>query len=350
MVLLPEWLLQGHSYREDRTVSDLIRQDEKTKIWYADCTYRGERLRDSLKTIDKNLAIEKFLELQLLVRQGIYQKYKILFDKLAEKYNPEVDKKNKLMNLKNHVLPAFKGKRLSEIEVQSWAEKIAENYAESTALAIMRPATDLGLKIDYSKLTLNPCKEFDGTQIVSVELAEQVLDILKNAPRGSKYYPVCAIAMYSTLPSSDIIHLRKKDVEFKGDNAGIKYVRRKTRRLKKPALFVPMTEKLRWAFSLVPTPLDPEATFFPPYSSQAITKTVSRAFIKAGWVHGGAMHQFRHFGACYLINEGVPLTTIQELLGHSDFNTTLKYARTNRDNLKKGVKEFDKLLTNTGGH
>ena len=348
MVLLPEWFLKGKSYQGDRIMGDLIIQ--KGKVWYADCTYRGIRLRDSLKTEDRQVAIERLLELQLLVREGRYQIHKIFFEKLAEQYDPQVDRENKLMNLKNHVLPAFKGKRLSEIDAQAWAEEIAETNPQSTALHIIRPARELGLSINYKKLNFKKGKEFDGSQIVSVEIAEKVLDILKNAPRGgNKYYPICAIAMYSTLPSSDIIHLRKKDVEFNGENAGITYIRRKTRYKKKPALFVPMTEKLRWAFSLVPTPLDPDATWFPFYNTEAITGTVSRAFKKAGWIHGGAMHQFRHFGACYLINQGVPLTTIQELLGHSDFNTTLKYARTNRERLKEGVKSFDKLVTKTGG-
>jgi integrase len=342
MVNLPSWM--NSQYREGKAMADLI--IKKGKIWYANCSCRKAngksiRLRDSLKTEDKETAIERLIELRVMVKDGRYQCHKTKFDELVSQYAPKVDAKNKLRNLRVHLTPIFKGKKLSEIDIQGWAENIAGRFPESTAIAIMRPAKELGFVIDYKSLKFIPNKRFDGSQILSEEMALKVLAEIAKRPRAKKYHGICHVAMYSTMPLSDLIHLRKMDVVFTGPDAGITYRRRKTRHHDKPTLFVPMTNKLREAFRLLPTPLSDEGKWFLPFKADAVSNTVSRAFKKCGWHYGSAMHNFRHFGACYLIREGVPLSTIQELMGHSDFNTTLIYARVDRKTLIKGVKRFD---------
>jgi len=320
-------------------MADLI--IKKGKVWYANCTYMKVLLRQSLKTTDQQIAIDRIAEIFMLIREGRYQFYLIRFDELVEKYDPKIDRKNKLRNLKNHLIPEFKGKRLSEIDIQAWAVKICEKYVESTALAIIRIAPELGFQIDYKSLVLKPGKKFDGSQIVSEEMANAVIQNLASGPRRKKYKGIAHVAMYSTMPLSDLLHLTKAQIVFRGEEAGITYTRRKTRYKNKPPLFVPMTNKLREAFRGLPVPISGDGLWFPGMLHEAVSQAVGRAFVASGWVHGRAMHNFRHFGACYLIKQGVALTTIQELMGHSDFKTTLIYARTDRETLKEGVKKFD---------
>ena len=338
---LPEWMVKGKSYQGGYVMGDdLI--EKKGKWWYANCTYRGVRLRDSLKTTDRQTAIEHLFELQLLVREGRYQYHKLKFDALADDYAPKIDRANKLRNLKVHLMPAFKGKRLSEIDIQAWAGKISAKYKKSTTIAILGVAKDLGFKVDYQALTLNEGKTFDGSQILSEEMGLDVLDILASSARTKKYTGICRVAMYSTLSQTDLLHLRKMDVCLKGpSDHGITYIRRKTRHRNKPAIFIPMTDKLREAFKAIPTPINNDGLWFPDLNPDNVSSAAVNAFIKSGWPHGKGMHNFRHFGACYLIREGVPLATITELMGHSNFDTTLIYARTDREKLIEGVKKFD---------
>ncbi len=314
---------------------------KKGKYWYCNLTHQGTLLRRSFKTSNKELAIKRFIALINSVEDGSYQNYTAKFDDLVKKYDPQVDRKNKLMNLRNHLIPEFGGKRLHEINIQAWAQKIADKYVKSSALQIMRPATAMGLDIDYKVINFRDGKKFDGTQILSETLALEILEKIKCGPKSRKYHGICHVAMYSTMPLADLLHLTKAQVVFKGDDAGITYVRRKTRHKNKPALFVPMTNKLREAFRGIPTPLNDDGRWFPPMNNSSVSSVVGRAFRVCGWEHGRAMHNFRHFGACYLIKQGVALTTIQELMGHSDFNTTLIYARTDRETLKEGVRRFD---------
>jgi integrase len=46
-----------------------------------------------------------------------------------------------------------------------------------------------------------------------------------------------------------------------------------------------------------------------------------------------------HFFACHAINSGVGLETVRVLLGHSDFRSTLIYARVKREKLQEAVME-----------
>lgn len=314
---------------------------KKGKMWYVNHTHHGVLIRRSLKTSDKEKAVTRFISLINAVEEGSYQFYSTKFDDLVKKYDPKIDRKNKLRNLKNHLIPQFTGMRLSEIDIQAWAVRLCEKYVGVTALAIIRIAPELGLEIDYKSLVIRPGKKFDGSQILSQEMALTVIQNLAIGPRRKKYKDIAHVAMYSTLPLSDLLHLQKDQVVFNGPDAGITYTRRKTRYKNKPPLFVPMTNKLKEAFRGVPVPLKDEGLWFPNMTHEAVCHSVGRAFRACGWVHGRAMHNFRHFGACYLIKQGVALTTIKELMGHSDYKTTLIYARTDRETLKEGMKKFD---------
>ena len=330
---LPPWKSRQFSYKTNgrtRRMANLMIQ--RNKVWYAQCTLDGIRLRDSLKTTDKDQAVERLAELFVLVRKGDYNYLGTKCDKLLDKYDPKTDRVNKLGVLKNHIRPEFGGKTFGECDFKEWAIKVAMERPRTTAVYFISVAKGVGLPIpEWKDIPLQQQKRWDATQILS---EEQVLDVIHNhIPK--KYIPLCLIACYSTLRRSSIVNLRKKDVDL---NEGISVIAGRTI---KSDVFIPMHQKLRDAFNLIKVvPMRDDDLWFPDFRGDTVGVAISRGFKKAGigWV---SFPHFRHFGACHMINNGEDIAVVSRWLGHKDIATTMIYARVNRGKLKLASKAFD---------
>ncbi|MBW2990713.1 tyrosine-type recombinase/integrase [Candidatus Woesearchaeota archaeon] len=72
-------------------------------------------------------------------------------------------------------------------------------------------------------------------------------------------------------------------------------------------------------------------------SARNVQKIVSSAAKRAGISKNVSPHKLRHSFATHLLDSGVSIRVIQELLGHSNLQTTQIYTRVSRDHIK-GVK------------
>ena len=61
---------------------------------------------------------------------------------------------------------------------------------------------------------------------------------------------------------------------------------------------------------------------------------------KAG-IEGVTWHTLRHTFASRLVNRGVDIVTVKELLGHSSLSVTIRYAHTNLDSKRAAVEKLD---------
>ena len=80
-----------------------------------------------------------------------------------------------------------------------------------------------------------------------------------------------------------------------------------------------------------------------PISSDTIQRIIKRAAEKAGITKHVSPHTLRHSFATHLLEKGTDIRIIQELLGHSNLNTTQVYAHVSRDQLKKVNSPMDEL-------
>jgi integrase len=329
---LPHWMSRSFSFRTKESVmASEIKQAGKSGVWQIiKTTYRGVVIRGSLKTTDREQALERLWEVKKLIREGKYQQHKTKFEKLASDYDPKTDRDNKLRALKLHLLPVFKGKTLADCDIKAWSIKIARGNPPTTANYILRVARELGLEVPKN-LPFQKQKRWDDTQILE---KSQVLGVIENYV-PEKYKSVCLVAAYSLLRRIDILALRKKDVNFK--DGGITIIQKKTNR----SVFIPMTNKLKAAFDSVKVrPLQDDGLWFPDIVPINLSQAVIRGFKNAG-IDYGSFHHFRHFGACYLLNNGIPIEVVSKILGHKSIQTTQVYARVKRQTVKEAMAVFD---------
>lgn len=76
------------------------------------------------------------------------------------------------------------------------------------------------------------------------------------------------------------------------------------------------------------------------------SKTLTKAFQRAG-IEGATAHTLRHTHASRLIQNGLNLYEIKEVLGHSDIKTTMRYAHLEQAAVSLKVKEVMNRLNST---
>ncbi len=79
------------------------------------------------------------------------------------------------------------------------------------------------------------------------------------------------------------------------------------------------------------------------YSTRSLQQIFHRAKTKAKIMQPVTFHSLRHSYATHLHERGTDIKIIQELLGHNDINTTLRYTHVSNITLEKIVSPFDQL-------
>ena len=69
-----------------------------------------------------------------------------------------------------------------------------------------------------------------------------------------------------------------------------------------------------------------------------------RRALKAAGIEGCTVHTLRHTVGSHLVMAGVDLTTVKELLGHRDIQTTLRYAHLAQDHKREAIAKMGKLV------
>jgi len=176
--------------------------------------------------------------------------------------------------------------------------------------------------------------------VLSGEEIKQLFAAVDNV----KHRLILMTAYSAGLRLSEVIHLKVSDID--SSRMLIRVEQGKGKKDRYTLLSEPLLYRLRDYWRLY----RPRLWLFPghdpnkPLCDTSIQKVFQRARLKAGIRKPASIHTLRHCFATHLLEQGVDLFTIKELLGHSTIMTTLQYLHLQQNKRSTIVNPIDHLL------
>lgn len=296
----------------------------------------ADRLIDTLGNQGERIMSVKLRKLMEELEHELRKKttrQNVKIDTLIRKYRPTASERERSV-IREHIMPVLRGQTIKQVDVAAFCAAHVGKPV-STAKKILKcferimQVHDEGFKLP-PLVYPNKGKQWGAEHILS---DEQIARVIARVHQPNQV--LCWIACETTLRLGNVIGLRPCDVHLAENE--IRVLQTKTG---KPVA-IPITVMVRKILiGLKRRPLDPASRFFPDANAKAVSVNVRRAFHRCG-IPWGSFHHFRHYGACYLINKGVPLNEVRDILGHADFDSTLIYARIKKEKLHEAMKVFN---------
>lgn len=259
--------------------------------------------------------------------------------------------------------PWFSGMKLTEIGATEISGYIATRRTAGAAPAtINREIGLLSAALNYAKLELgwtvaeNPVagrrlKTPQGrTRWLSYEQAQMLLDTVKANKRTDHIYDFILLALNTGMRSGEILGLEWERVSLQHQTIRLEATHTKNA---KPRL-IPMNNDARAAilsrarFRAANRP-DSPWVFCNRYGQRI--KSIKRGFASAckrAGISNFRVHDLRHTCGSWMVNAGVPLPEIRDLLGHSTVQMTEQYAHLAPENVTAAVRRIEGVSSHSG--
>lgn len=221
---------------------------------------------------------------------------------------------------------------IEESDIKSYLASLIDRY-ESSSINLAYSA----LKFYYETMLKKDLKEIRvpkrEKKMPSVLTRDEIRKLIESA-RNKKSKTVIKFLYSTGLRVSELVNLEKKDIEL-GEKIG--WVRKG--KGSKDRIFI-LPESLTEEISEI---LKNESDRVFPVTTRAIQKVVRNAGKMSGIQKKISPHTLRHSYATHLLESGVDIRKIQELLGHSNLQTTQIYTHVSTEEIKKIKSPLDSL-------
>jgi len=221
------------------------------------------------------------------------------------------------------------------------AEKLSDRAATSIIvfLSAIKYAYSAILKKDLTASIKRPKRE----KALPVVLSKQEVKLLMESFETKKSKLMVSLIYACGMRVSEVVSLKVNDLEFEEK---IGYIRKA--KGKKDRIFnIPeaLSKKLEKQVENQ-RKLNQEYVFSGrkgKMTTRNVQKIVAKAAKKAGINKGVHVHTLRHSFATHLLENGVDIRIIQEMLGHADLSTTQRYSHVSSQLLRKVKSPLESL-------
>ena len=337
----------------------------RNNTWHVDIMIDGQRIRQSTGANDKKLAEKIHAKTYSSIIEGKYYPKppgeNRLFCEMMDKFVKEhrhyrgkiisQNTKRSYAHSLKHLLPVFAEIPLKKITSERIERYMNERETEGASPAsinrefsLLSVAFNNAIKWKWGKD--NPCKDIEklpeDNQRIKYLSATEVTKLYAKLPGYLK--PIVTVARFTGLRISNILELTWDKVDLfrkviiigktkNGEPLGIPMTNTVFKTLKGLAKIRRINSKL----------------VFPSETGKKRSRhNVSSAFKKAckrAGIEDFRFHDLRHDFGSNLVQRGISIYSVKELMGHKDVRTTQRYAHLSPDKLKVDIAVLDKPMT-----
>jgi len=326
---------------------------KKGENWHIDYYVQGRRKREKIgpskaqaRTVLQKRKVEiaegKFLDVR--------GRQKVKFEDMGKLFLENYSKPNKRSwrrdeEIVGHLVDFFKSKNLHEIsplDIEKYKRKRTDEVCPATVNRELSGLRNIyNRAIEWEMAQKNPIKGVKFFREDEGRLRFLEKEEIKRLYAACTAYlrPIVALAVSTGMRKGEILSLKWLDVDFRRRIITILKTKGQKRREIPVGLGISRL--------LLKQRKHPESPYIfcredgRPIGS--FRKAFGRALGKAG-IKDFTFHDLRHTFASHLVMRGVDLRTVQEIMGHSSFRTTLRYAHLAQSHKRKAMELFDSRM------
>ena len=326
---------------------------KKGKSWYIDYYVQGRRKREKIapRKAQAQVVLQKR---KVQIAEGkfsdVQRNQEVKFEDMGKLFLENYSRPNKTSwrrdeEIVGHLVDFFKGKyphEITPLDIENYKRQRREEVSPATVNRELSGLRNMyNRAIDWGMAEKNAVKGVkffreDEGRVRFLE-KEEIKRLYDACPAYLK--PVVALAVSTGMRRGEILGLKWPDVDFRRRIITILGTRGQKRRE------VPIG--LGISRLLLKQKKHPDSPYI--FCRQdgrrigSFRKAFGRALGKAG-IKDFTFHDLRHTFASHLVMRGVDLRTVQEIMGHSSFRTTLRYAHLAQSHKRKAMELFDSRM------
>ena len=325
-----------------------VYRPKKSKFYWIDYYYKGTRYRESSESIRKRDAEQLLAQRKYEIRQGTFNpevKRDITFGEFLPDYMEwAIDHKKRSTIERNelflkHLEPYVSGKRLSEIDiplVERYKKKRKDHGASNATINRERSFLKavLNKAVKWRVIKENPLQFMESlpetnlfNRYLTVDETHALIEASENHLK-----PLLVTSIYTGLRWGNVRKLKWSEVDLQNGVINLEDTKNGVKIYPLPEVVRQEIMRVKKNSSLYIF-LNPETG--KPWRN--LRAAFERAKKKAGIQGHFRIHDLRHSFASNLVMAGSDMKTVQELLGHRNITTTMRYAHLSMLHKKQAV-------------